>query len=70
MIFVFHEIIYMRKNSGRYEYLDYAMIEAKSFSISTSEVRGKIIKAYWKVEVHNGFVAVFRNDTKKEVIHI
>ena len=70
MIFVSHEVNYMRKNSGGYEYLAYAMIEAKSFSIPTSEVRGKIIKAYWKVEVHNGFVAVFRNDTEKEVIHI
>ena len=70
MIFVSHEVNYMRKNSGGYEYLAYAMIEAKSFPIPASEVREKVINAYWKVEVHNGFVAVFRNDTKKEVIHV
>jgi len=58
----------MRENASKHYCLAEGMVEAKHFTVPASEVKGHIITAHWKVEVHDGFVAIFRNESKKEVI--
>lgn len=56
----------MRENASAHEYLD---IETKHFPIPASKVKGHVINTDWKIEIHDGFVAISRNKNEKEIIH-
>lgn len=68
MIFVAYETEYMRGNASKHYCLTEGMIEAKHFAVPASKVKGHVINTDWKVEVHEGFVAIFRNESEKEVV--